>query len=159
MAHHLKHLKHFLIYLRVLACPVSRVPLGELIHQPNSGFCTGIYSFPIGNFWFITTWFHCTEPHSTEPKWWKVSVGKASHSCVPSGLPLPVLSPGSMDITRQSRPPVNQNAASASLVTHTSEPLVHWLALSFSLEQVIWSKSSLSHSRDRKLNLGVYDSL
>ena len=137
MAGHLKRLKYFLIYLRVLACPVPRIPSGELIHQPNSGFCRGIYSLPVGNFWFITTWFHRTEPHHTEPKWWKVSVGKASHNCVPSGLPIPVLSSGSMSITRQSQPPSHhmqpQHPWQHTPLSHLSTDW-HWAS--------VWNKHS-----------------
>ena len=41
-----KHLKYFLIYLKVLEGLIPRVPFRELIHQPNSGFCRGNYNLP-----------------------------------------------------------------------------------------------------------------
>ena len=49
------------------------------------------------------------------------------------------------------------DVASVSSATCISEPLVHRLTLSFSLEQVFWSKSSLPHPRDGKQNPGMYN--
>ena len=89
---------------------LSRILLVELVHQPTLGFCWETYNLPVSNFWLIIT-----RSHPSEIKWWKIPVGKASKvlhltaAVCQLVCPLhPILSPGSMDITRQSQLPAYQ---------------------------------------------------